>query len=52
MGELFGKSSPKKKEMDKYDIDGYRKMASPKNLEKMSNPSMLKMENNFNRIQH
>lgn len=28
------------KEMDKYDMDSYRKMADPKNMNKMMNPQM------------
>jgi hypothetical protein len=36
-------------EMDKYDIDSYKKMASPSNMNKMMNPQMPKMPTvNFN----
>lgn len=53
LNDLVNEENDKqKKEMDKYDVDGYRKMASPKNLEKMTNPSMPKMPNNLSSIKY
>ena len=34
-----------KKEMDKYDINSYKKMTNPSNMNKMMNPKMPSMPN-------
>lgn len=37
-------------EMDKYDINSYKKMADPSNMNKMMNPTMPKMNFNMPKI--
>ena len=44
--EISEENEKQQKEMDKYDIEGYKKMASPKHFEKMTQPQ-TKIPNNI-----
>ena len=44
--EISEENEKQQKEMDKYDIEGYKKMASPKHFEKMTQPQ-IKIPNNI-----
>ena len=49
---IEAENKQQQKEMDKYDIDSYRKMASPSNLNKMTQtPKMPSMNINMPKIQ-
>jgi hypothetical protein len=44
LNEVVKEENKKQKdEMDKYDINSYKKMANPSNMNKMMNPTMPKM---------
>jgi hypothetical protein len=44
LNEVVKEENKKQKdEMEKYDIDSYKKMANPSNMNKMMNPTMPKM---------
>lgn len=48
--EINEENEKQQKEMDKYDVKSYMKMASPKNISKMTSPSQFKIPSNFGTV--
>lgn len=48
--EINEENEKQQKEMDKYDVKSYMKMASPKNISKMTSASQFKVPSNFGTV--